>query len=384
MKAGFLTLSFIFLGLAFSLPAQDTTWFNKDRQITTTDSAYGYWVDSSTKKVTLRKEFDARTHQLNSSGRYSSLDKGEKEGRFTKYYSNGKIKRISRYHKNKLEGPYTEYYKNGRLKIHAYYEKDLLKGSYKRYYPNGNLAFTSIYKDSLKNGISEYYYQDGTLRSTGRYEQGRKEGWWGFYKNTQLVSKKNYRTRYYIYSCNLHLRMPENDWLAVQTSDSGNFTFIKHNKKSKNISKITVRTENAEDFTNSPYAYGLLKQKPFIQKNTQFEKVLKHTQITYPLNLKNGIYFKGTYTDNDIKYHLHMITYVSPEGLGVHICFTYPENDHQEMSKAAKRFLKELKLIKNLDKEEAEKDYLAPPTGLYDCWDGGEIARTHPIREEEL
>jgi antitoxin component YwqK of YwqJK toxin-antitoxin module len=123
---------------------------------------------------------------------------GKKNGFFTEYYRDGKIKakqyfidnqkddtslmfhengqlRSLQTYKNKLkDGCWKEFNKKGKLYSEIYFKKDLLDSTSTIYtYHTGKVLTQITYKNGLKNGLERRYYNNGKLRSNAYFDMGR-------------------------------------------------------------------------------------------------------------------------------------------------------------------------------------------------------------------
>lgn len=92
---------------------------------------------------------------------------GPKKEEFKSTYKNGQLKikytYIIKAGKKLKEGKYTEYYTSGKIKLIKNYKNNKLNGKYKIFYSNGNPRFLIIYKNG-KEIKSTHYYKDGKIK----------------------------------------------------------------------------------------------------------------------------------------------------------------------------------------------------------------------------
>lgn len=102
---------------------------------------------------------------------------GRKEGKWTKYYPNGKVEHTLTFQNNKLDGLAVFYYKNGKRKEEGIWKKNRWVGDYKYYYKNGNLRNEWKYNETGKRtGVQRYYYKNGQVKIEGAWENGQESG----------------------------------------------------------------------------------------------------------------------------------------------------------------------------------------------------------------
>ena len=80
----------------------------------------------------------------------------------TKYFRNGKIKKIGYFNtkdKKKPVGEFITYHKNGQVSSLVYYNKDSKKdGRNQAWFANGELSYKGFYLDDKKEGLWRYYH----------------------------------------------------------------------------------------------------------------------------------------------------------------------------------------------------------------------------------
>ncbi|MFT6715596.1 MAG: antitoxin component YwqK of YwqJK toxin-antitoxin module [Saprospiraceae bacterium] len=102
---------------------------------------------------------------------------GLKEGKWTKYYSNGRVEHTLTFKGNKLDGLATFYYKSGKKKEEGIWKKNRWVGDYKYFFKNGNLRNEWKYNETGKrSGVQKYYHENGKLKLEGAWENGKESG----------------------------------------------------------------------------------------------------------------------------------------------------------------------------------------------------------------
>jgi antitoxin component YwqK of YwqJK toxin-antitoxin module len=127
---------------------------------------------------------------------------GEKDGKYFKYYNNGKLSEEGTYKNGKLNGITTYYYENGKKKSEDYYSYDVLNGKSREWYDTGELKSEINYKNGEFNGSNVIWFKNGSIKLKGNYLNGSLEGEaivWNnttksyfveIYKNNELITKK--------------------------------------------------------------------------------------------------------------------------------------------------------------------------------------------------
>ncbi|TAD86069.1 MAG: hypothetical protein EAY75_09645 [Bacteroidetes bacterium] len=110
---------------------------------------------------------------------------GSREGRFTDYYTNGKIKSVSENKKGVLEGTFRSYFLTGALSYEERYENDEEHGYYKGYFSNGKMQAegwrqegekqqTFIFYNVLGDTTAKEYFLNGELDGYSQYLRPNK------------------------------------------------------------------------------------------------------------------------------------------------------------------------------------------------------------------
>ncbi len=79
--------------------------------------------------------------------KYATGASGQKDGAFTEYYENGKVRAKGTYKAGKLHGPHKAYFPSGAVLASATYADGVLVGKYAENTPQGNPRLTAVYKD---------------------------------------------------------------------------------------------------------------------------------------------------------------------------------------------------------------------------------------------
>ena len=108
---------------------------------------------------------------------------GEKDGKWTEYYENGRIKSERIFKDGEVvDGKYISYYDNGQIWDERNYKDGKLDGKFTIYYENGILQRINLnqiegegnFKDGEKDGKWTYYNEDGSLIGEGIYQNGER------------------------------------------------------------------------------------------------------------------------------------------------------------------------------------------------------------------
>lgn len=102
---------------------------------------------------------------------------GRKEGEWTKFYNDGKIKFKGTYRNNRPEGSYTRYYSNGKIAEQGEFQSNGYRGQLLRYYQNGNLAYRATFNNQgQESGKVIYYHKNGKEALSYTVKNGTVQG----------------------------------------------------------------------------------------------------------------------------------------------------------------------------------------------------------------
>ncbi|HXS38085.1 MAG TPA: hypothetical protein VN721_15385 [Flavipsychrobacter sp.] len=129
------------------------------------------------------------------------------EGKWTEYYTNGKIKTTGYYHKDNPVGLWQSFYSNGQLKRTCTYTLIENKGTYycmtglyQDYFENGQVRISGLYKAIIDENSRDTVYSEDpvTGKSIPKIDIGhrpwpQKFGMWEYYdEKGALVKKENF------------------------------------------------------------------------------------------------------------------------------------------------------------------------------------------------
>jgi antitoxin component YwqK of YwqJK toxin-antitoxin module len=98
-----------------------------------------------------------------------------KDGTYSVYYDNGKLKRQFTVLNGKTSGASKSYFEDGSPNIYSNYINGLFEGSYTAYYKGGVMKEKSTYTKGKQTGEYEEYYESGKLSEKGLYGAKTKE-----------------------------------------------------------------------------------------------------------------------------------------------------------------------------------------------------------------
>lgn len=113
-------------------------------------------------------------------------DKGYKQGKFTEYYADGKIKAIGTYKNNFKIGNWKFYYPNSVLEQEGNYNaQGKADGDWKWYHKSSEVLREQTFINGLEDGPVIEYSDSGIVITKGEYAEGNEEGNWIFYVGNQ-------------------------------------------------------------------------------------------------------------------------------------------------------------------------------------------------------
>ncbi len=130
----------------------------------------GYWII----KGDMVNEPAYKPENKVEEGRYTD---NRKEGRWKKYWPNGKLRSEINYAAGKPTGEYQLFYENGKTEEHGFWASNKNTGDFKRYYDNGNPQQHFLFADNGKrNGLQKYYHENGKMALEVNIINGSESG----------------------------------------------------------------------------------------------------------------------------------------------------------------------------------------------------------------
>jgi antitoxin component YwqK of YwqJK toxin-antitoxin module/predicted negative regulator of RcsB-dependent stress response len=164
--------------------------------------AYGPY-DKDSRNLVGESRFYHPNGRVASEGRFDK--EGRRQGLWTYYHANGKVRSRDMYTDDELNGLYVDFYDSGVREDSANFKAGKVNGPYYEHSRSGGLRRMRTFNDEGANGPSERYYQCGskeydiTLKDgnaegavTGYYADGKKE-----FEGTFAADKRNGVNRNY-------------------------------------------------------------------------------------------------------------------------------------------------------------------------------------------
>jgi len=110
------------------------------------------------------------TETFDAAGVPVSLEGDIKNGTYSEYYADGKLKTVKTVLGGKMSGSLKAYYQSGILQVDAYYSDGAKEGDFKYFGEDGALLMEASYKNDRLNGWKKEYSPDGAQKSAVYYE----------------------------------------------------------------------------------------------------------------------------------------------------------------------------------------------------------------------
>ncbi|MGB1205539.1 MAG: toxin-antitoxin system YwqK family antitoxin [Chitinophagales bacterium] len=115
------------------------------------------------------------------------------DGKYQKFYKNGKKEEESFYRNGEKHGTSTWYYDNEQVLTTYSYDMGKIVGSVKSYYKTGEVKSEMAYRNNELDGMYQLFYENEQVKVAGTYLQGQKHGEWTEYDK---AGKKTKITKY--------------------------------------------------------------------------------------------------------------------------------------------------------------------------------------------
>lgn len=103
---------------------------------------------------------------------------GQKNGWWTQYYQNGKVRSRMTFVSNRPNGTATLYFENGNVQETGTWKGTRWVGEYKLFYENDTLRHHFNYNNlGQKHGMQYLYHPNGKLAKTENFKDGKEDGW---------------------------------------------------------------------------------------------------------------------------------------------------------------------------------------------------------------
>ena len=118
---------------------------------------------------------------------------GLKDGSYTAYHPNGRLRIVQSYHNDTLQGYEMVYSHSGSLISQGFFEKGLINGPVTHWDSLGTMILKSNFVDGEMQDTLHTYFPNGQLRSVGRYHDDKPVGTHLFFEqNGDTLDSLNY------------------------------------------------------------------------------------------------------------------------------------------------------------------------------------------------
>ena len=228
------------------------------------------------------KDFPASTIPENTKVEEGKMFKGKKEGVWKVYFSDGKTLKIQgEYTQNKPNGKYTKYYQNGKIKEKGTFTNQHYTDTLVRYFQDGTLECQLIYNEAGElTGTARYYHENGNLALTSKNDENKPIG-----KTTWYEEDGNIRHQ-------------------LQYKKNGKVTLLFENENS-----TAIRIKNNVNGVLSPRVAGPITKDNQFDPNGYNIIYTKHDEIFQIGWFTNGALVEGktySYDENGILKKIHV------------------------------------------------------------------------------
>jgi antitoxin component YwqK of YwqJK toxin-antitoxin module len=116
-----------------------------------------------------------------------------KNGKFERFYEDGKLLEVSFYENDTLHGERRFFFPNGNLESMEHYRHGVLHGVYRKYYETGSVYLEQEFVDGAMQGSSKRYYSDGTVEEIVTIRNNEENGpFQEFYPNGKIKAEGTY------------------------------------------------------------------------------------------------------------------------------------------------------------------------------------------------
>ena len=119
---------------------------------------------------------------------------GRKQGQWSKFWPNGKMRYMGQFKDDKALGEFKHYDEDGHLVSIQRHAGDGKVSRAQHFHPNGKVMATGKYLAQLKDSTWNYFDTEGRLRKVERYSNGQLHGAQeAYYDNGQMAELDNYQ-----------------------------------------------------------------------------------------------------------------------------------------------------------------------------------------------
>ncbi|MEQ8304642.1 MAG: hypothetical protein RIB47_14700 [Cyclobacteriaceae bacterium] len=178
----------------------DKVYFNSKWMVTSLDSAIYYRVSGFNSSLPSYDgdvvDYYLKTNQIEMTGHYTN---GVKNGEFSFYYPNGKLRLLTKFDNNSRIGAWEEFFKNGHTKAKVIYdgEKEIileLNDSLGNSIIDDNkFRYRFVYFDVSRFLFESNSLKDETIEIIGNVFENLRDGKWSIKKNSEPYASLTYK-----------------------------------------------------------------------------------------------------------------------------------------------------------------------------------------------
>ena len=177
---------------------------------------------------------------------------GLREGVWTDYSSDGKVKRRGEYKAGKANGVWKWYNKENQLIADGNYLLDKREGIWNLFFKNSNKRLQLTYKEGQLDGIQKTFYQEGSTECVLGYKDNQLEGFaTNYYRNGKPRGEVFYKKG--SVSGESILLGPEGNVLMVGENKDGNLVSLRGKKSVSDYNFINCRIREFEEPINNNF-----------------------------------------------------------------------------------------------------------------------------------
>lgn len=165
-----------------------TRYYDGKWKETSAQNAIYYSIYKKQDSLWERQNYYANEGNLQMSGWYLDSACKTGHGKFTYYYSNGRLFAAGKQVNGKKEGIWNKFHNNGMMWDSTFFVNDQPSGVRLNWYPSGYISDSAFFDDA-GNGTAVSWFENGNPSSAGRYVAWEKQnGKWKYYHLNGQVS----------------------------------------------------------------------------------------------------------------------------------------------------------------------------------------------------
>lgn len=302
-------------------------YFDANWKMTTEKNAVYFSVFTKAGTKYLRKDYFAKSKQLQMAGTYTTLKLDVKDGYFKWYYENGKPKEEGSYKNNKEQGEHIYYDENGTVNTRANFVTGELIGLFSMYFDSGKLRASMLYKKDERYHYTIYYREDGSKESEGMMGEPGKDGIWKYYdKNNQVTKTDTIKMEYQFAAAHMYMELPGEAWFLSNKAEAEKENFYVFKRKMITdmqgkgiVPAIVLKYGDAKQYKGDIELYTKDRFAFYAKADAKIDQQMIAGDKDCPLKYKNARLIKASYTQNGIEHILYIVYALTNDGTGIQI-----------------------------------------------------------------